>query len=147
MSIYNKAFYVIGSSEKRHEVLKKKRFIVGGLILIAALVSLSYIGFMGSVTYYYNVSELLEKANALSNQTIRVSGNVADDVDRQGLDMSFTVLDLSDNGDSLPVVYNGAVPDTFKVGNQVVLEGEYTAGVFEADVIIVKCGSKYEPLE
>ncbi|MFC1847072.1 cytochrome c maturation protein CcmE [Chloroflexota bacterium] len=128
-------------------MLKKKKFVIGGLILVAALVFLGYLGFMGSVTYYYEVNELLDKADTLSSQTIRVSGNVADDVDRQGLDMSFTILDLSDNGDSLPVVYSGAVPDTFKVGNQVVLEGEYTAGVFEADVIIVKCGSKYEPAE
>jgi cytochrome c-type biogenesis protein CcmE len=127
-------------------LLKQKKFIIGGLILVAALVFLGYIGFMGSVTYYYEVSELLEKADTLSNQTIRVSGNVADDVDRQGLDMSFTILDLSNNGDSLPVVFSGAVPDTFKVGNQVVLEGQYTAGIFEADAIIVKCGSKYEPI-
>lgn len=127
-------------------MLKQKKFIIGGLILVAALVFLGYIGFMGSVTYYYEVSELLEKADTLSNQTIRVSGNVADDVDRQGLDMSFTILDLSNNGDSLPVVFSGAVPDTFKVGNQVVLEGQYTAGIFEADAIIVKCGSKYEPI-
>jgi cytochrome c-type biogenesis protein CcmE len=127
-------------------LLKQKKFIIGGLILVAALVFLGYIGFMGSVTYYYEVSELLEKADTLSNQTIRVSGNVADDVDRQGLDMSFTILDLSNNGDSLPVVFRGAVPDTFKVGNQVVLEGQYTAGIFEADAIIVKCGSKYEPI-
>lgn len=129
-------------------MLKKKKFIIGGLILVAALVFLGYIGFMGSVTYYYEVSELLEKADTLNNQTIRVSGNVADDVDRQGLDMSFTILDMSDNGNSLPIAYSGVVPDTFKVGNQVVLEGKYTAaGIFEADVIIMKCGSKYEPVE
>jgi len=128
-------------------MLKKKKFIIGGLILVAALVFLGYIGFMGSATYYYEVGELLEKAGTLSHQTIRISGNVADDVNRQGLDMSFTILDLSDNGDSLLVVYSGAVPDTFKVGRQVVVEGEYAAGIFEASTIISKCGSKYEPVE
>ncbi len=128
-------------------MLKKKKFIIGGLILTAALVFLGYLGFMGSVTYYYEVGELLEKADTLSSQTIRVSGNVADDIDRQGIDISFTLLDLSGNGDSLPIAYSGAVPDTFKVDNQVVVEGEYTDGVFEANAIIVKCGSKYEPAE
>ncbi|MFC1866348.1 cytochrome c maturation protein CcmE [Chloroflexota bacterium] len=128
-------------------MLKKKKFIIGGFILIAALVFLGYIGIMGSVTYYYEVNELLEKADALRNQTIRVSGNVADDVDREGLDMSFTILDLSNDDVSLPVFYNGAVPDTFKVGNQIVVEGKYSASIFEADNIIVKCGSKYEPIE
>ena len=61
--------------------------------------------------------------------------------------MRFTILDMGDNGISLPVVYNGAVPDTFKVGNQVVVEGKYTTGLFEAEAIIVKCGSKYIPEE
>ena len=128
-------------------MLRKKKFIIGGFILTAALVFLGYIGIMGSVTYYYEVNELLEKAGTLGSQTIRVSGNVADDVNREGLDMSFTILDLSNDDVSLPVAYNGAVPDTFKVGNQVVVEGKYSASIFEADNIIVKCGSKYEPIE
>ena len=128
-------------------MLRKKKFIIGGFILTAALVFLGYIGIMGSVTYYYEVNELLEKADTLGSQTIRVSGNVADDVNREGLDMSFTILDLSNDDVSLPVAYNGAVPDTFKVGNQIVVEGKYSASIFEADSIIVKCGSKYEPIE
>ena len=102
---------------------------------------------MGGLTYYYEVSELLDKANSISGQTVRVSGNVADDVAKDGLEMRFTILDMSENAISLPVVYNGAVPDTFKVGNQVVVEGKYTAGIFNAEAIIVKCGSKYIPEE
>jgi cytochrome c-type biogenesis protein CcmE len=129
-------------------VKKNKRFLIGGLILISALVFLGYVGFMGGVTYYYEVDELLDQTDSLSGQTVRVSGNVADDVERDGLELRFTILDTTGSGASLPVVYSGAVPDTFKVGNQVVVEGEYTAaGIFEADAIIVKCGSKYEPAE
>ena len=125
----------------------KKKYLIGGLILIAALIFLGYLGFMGGLTYYYEVSELLDEANSISGQTVRVSGNVADDVVKDGLEMRFTILDMSDSETSLPVVYSGAVPDTFKVGNQIVLEGQYSGGVFEADTIIVKCGSKYEPME
>lgn len=129
-------------------MLKKKRYLIGGLILIAALVSLGYLSFMGGLTYYYEVNELLNTTTSISGQTIRVSGNVADDVVRDGLDMQFTILDMSGKEASLPVVYSGAVPDTFKVGNQVVVEGQYTSsGVFEAEAIIVKCGSKYIPEE
>jgi cytochrome c-type biogenesis protein CcmE len=129
-------------------VLKKKKFIIGGLVLIAALVFLGYIGFMGGVTYYYEVGELLDDAGSLTGQTVRVSGIVAPDVERDGLEMRFIITDNTGIDASLPVVYTGAVPDTFKVGNQVVIEGEYTAGgVFEAEAIITKCGSKYEPAE
>jgi len=127
----------------------KKKYLIGGLILVAALIFLGYLSFMGGLTYYYEVNELLDKANSISGQTVRVSGAVADDVERDGLEMKFTILDMSDEEISLPVVYNGAVPDTFKVGNQVVVEGKYiiTDGLFEADAIIVKCGSKYIPEE
>ena len=129
-------------------MLKKKKYLIGGLILIAALIFLGYLGFMGGLTYYYEVGELLDKVNSISGQTVRVSGNVADDVVKDGLEMRFTIMDMSDSETSLPVVYSGAVPDTFKVGNQVVVEGKYTTtGIFEAEAIIVKCGSKYIPEE
>ena len=130
-------------------MLKKKKYLIGGLILIAALVFLGYLGFMGGLTYYYEVGELLDKANSISGQTVRVSGNIADDVVKDGLEMRFAILDTNDSEICLPVFYSGAVPDTFKVGNQVVVEGKYTttAGIFEAEAIIVKCGSKYIPEE
>ena len=128
-------------------MLKKKKYLIGGLILIAALIFLGYFSFMGGLTYYYEVGELLDEANSITGQTVRASGNVADDVVKDGLELRFTILDMSDSETSLPVVYTGAVPDTFKVGNQVVVEGEYTGGVFEAEAIIVKCGSKFIPEE
>jgi cytochrome c-type biogenesis protein CcmE len=129
-------------------LLKKKKYLVGGFILIAALIFLGYMSFMGGITYYYEVSELLDEVNSISGQTIRVSGNVTDDIVKDGLSMQFTILDMNDEEVSLPVIYSGAVPDTFKVGNQVVIEGQYkTSGIFEAESIIVKCGSKYIPEE
>jgi cytochrome c-type biogenesis protein CcmE len=128
-------------------LLKKRKYLIGGLILIAALIFLGYFSFMGGLTYYYEVGELLDETNSITGQTIRASGNVADDVVKDGLELRFTILDMSDSETSLPVVYTGAVPDTFKVGNQVVVEGEYTGGVFEAEAIIVKCGSKFIPEE
>jgi len=128
-------------------LLKKKKYLIGGLILIAALIFLGYFSFMGGLTYYYEVGELLDEANSITGQTVRASGNVADDVVKNGLELQFTILDMSDSETSLPVVYSGAVPDTFKVGNQVVVEGKYTGGVFEAEAIIVKCGSKFIPEE
>ncbi|MFH1662493.1 MAG: cytochrome c maturation protein CcmE [Chloroflexota bacterium] len=127
--------------------MNKKKYLIGGLILIVALIFLGYLGFMGGLTYYYEVSELLDETSSITGQTVRVSGNVADDVVKDGLEVRFTILDMSDSETSLQVIYNGAVPDTFKVGNQVVVEGKYTAGIFEAEAIIIKCGSKYIPEE
>lgn len=129
-------------------MIRKRRFLIGGLIICLAVVFLGYMAFMSGVTYYYEVGELLDQASPASSQTVRVSGQVAPDVEREGLELRFTIIDNTGRDASLLVVYQGVVPDTFKVGNQVVIEGKYTAGgIFEAEAILTKCSSRYVPSE
>lgn len=47
----------------------------------------------------------------------------------------------------VPVAYRGSVPDLFKVGRHVVLEGTMRNGVFVAKPgsLVTKCPSKYAP--
>ena len=47
----------------------------------------------------------------------------------------------------LPVVYHGSVPDLYKVGRVVVVDGKLTDGRFLADSgsLSTKCPSKYTP--
>jgi len=49
--------------------------------------------------------------------------------------------------DRVPVAYRGSVPDLFKVGRHVVLEGTLRNGVFVAKPgsLVTKCPSKYTP--
>lgn len=127
-------------------MLRKKKFLIGGLVLALALGYLSYTGFMGSATYYYTVTELTERAGSLGGTSLRVSGVIdGGSVKREagGNTLKFNILE---SGKSLPVVYQGTVPDAFKAGNEVVVEGILnSAGVFEANTILTKCASKYEP--
>jgi cytochrome c-type biogenesis protein CcmE len=59
--------------------------------------------------------------------------------------LRFTIVDL-EGDENLPVVYQGVVPDTFRVGNEVVIEGQLNSdGIFQADTLMPKCPSKYEP--
>jgi len=48
---------------------------------------------------------------------------------------------------SVPVVYKGTVPDLFKTGREVVVDGKLRNGVFVAvpDTLVTKCPSKYTP--
>lgn len=129
-------------------MLKKKRFLIGGLIIGLAVIFLGYMGFMSGAAYYYEVGELLDKGSLIYSQSVRVNGEVSPGVEQEagGLTLRFTIIDTTGRDASLPVVYQGSVPDTFKVGNQVVLEGQYTSdGIFEATAIQTKCASKYLP--
>jgi cytochrome c-type biogenesis protein CcmE len=128
-------------------MFKHKKFIIGGVIVVLAALVLGYVGFMGTGTYYYNVSEFNAKESTLSGQTVRVSGIVDPSVPpvKDGFTYRFTLLDVSDPNAKLEVVYNGPTPpDTFKIGQQAVVEGKFdsVAGVFDGSSIIVKCASK-----
>ena len=48
---------------------------------------------------------------------------------------------------SVPVVYKGTVPDLFKTGREVVVDGKLRNGVFVAvpNTLVTKCPSKYAP--
>jgi len=48
---------------------------------------------------------------------------------------------------TVTVVYNGSVPDLFKTGNDVVVDGRMRNGVFVAvpNTLVTKCPSKYQP--
>lgn len=124
--------------------MKKKKFLIGGLIVCLAIAYLGYTGFESSATYYLTISELREKGDSVYGKNVRVSGQVVPpSVDQKGAVLSFTI---ADGGQSLPVVYQGVVPDAFKAGSQVVVEGYLnSAGIFQANTILTKCPSKYTP--
>jgi cytochrome c-type biogenesis protein CcmE len=48
---------------------------------------------------------------------------------------------------TVTVVYKGSVPDLFKTGNDVVVDGRMRNGVFVAvpNTLVTKCPSKYQP--
>ena len=125
-------------------MLRKKKFLIGGFIVIVAIGYLGFTAFQSSATYYYTVSELMDKGSLIYEENVRVNGDVAaGSVEKEGLVL---VFDVVEGGSSLPVFYQGVVPDTFKDGSEVVIEGSLDAsGTFQAHTIMTKCPSKYEP--
>jgi cytochrome c-type biogenesis protein CcmE len=71
-----------------------------------------------------------------------VTGSPAGDAQSDGL--RFRIRDVS-GATSVPVVYTGSVPDLFRVGREVRVEGKLQNGVFVAkkDSLRTKCPSKY----
>lgn len=129
-------------------MLKKKRFLIAGLILLLAVGYLGYTSFSSASTYYYTVNELAARGSSVYGETVRVSGQVvAGSVqsEAQGRMLKFNMVDVGGQ-ESRPVVYQGVVPDTFKEGADVVVEGQLSSdGVFQARTLMAKCPSKYKP--
>jgi cytochrome c-type biogenesis protein CcmE len=128
-------------------VLKKKKFLIGGIIILIAIGSLAFMWFRNSATYYYSVADAINRGTTLQGQTIRLAGQVAPGSvmrdDSTGV-MDFKLVDTTNAADVVTITYKGGVPDSFKEGNDAVVEGQLSSmKTFDATQIIVKCPSKY----
>jgi cytochrome c-type biogenesis protein CcmE len=61
--------------------------------------------------------------------------------------LRFQLRDRDGGPATVPVVYRGSVPDLFKSGREVVVEGKLVNGTFVAvpGTLVTKCPSKYTP--
>jgi cytochrome c-type biogenesis protein CcmE len=116
------------------------------LVVVAALGFLVYTGLTDNMVYYYHVDEFLPKASALEGEIIKVNGKVKQgSIRKQELDYDFVIHGSPQN--IVSVNYHGIVPDTFKDGSDVVVEGRYDPAIqkFHATTLLAKCPTKYEP--
>ena len=78
----------------------------------------------------------------------RLFGTVAEDGlsrSETGRDVKFRLEDQENKATTLWVEYTGAIPDTFKAGAEVIVEGGLRPdGSFQAKTLMTKCPSKYQ---
>jgi cytochrome c-type biogenesis protein CcmE len=132
-------------------VKSQSRFVIGGVLLVGVVGYLMVTGMKNSMTYYYTPVELVAKASSdptLQEVGVKVGGRVVPGsvhYDQRTLDLSFTLADIESGRAMFPVHYQGPLPDTFKEGRDVVVDGRYQAGgTFQAATLLTKCGSRYE---
>jgi len=138
------------SSDRRKPNTSRKRipfsFIIAGIAILGAIFYLVFINTQSSAVYYMTVTEL-HKCNTCTSQDVRVAGIVqAGSVIRNDANGSIS-FDIKDSSSSLslPVTYSGVVPDIFRPGVQVVVEGNYKGqGAFQAQTLLTKCPSKFQ---
>jgi cytochrome c-type biogenesis protein CcmE len=79
---------------------------------------------------------------------VSVAGRVLRPVigDAHGAGLHFRLRDVKGTA-TVPVVYKGSVPDLFRVGRDIVVQGHLRNGVFVAipGTLVTKCPSKYTP--
>lgn len=124
--------------------IKYKPIVISAVIL-TVIVYLIYTGLRDTMVFYLTVSEVMAKPLEELTDTQKVGGIVtAGSVkwDPRTLKLSFKLEDQKAN---LIVNYSGVVPDSFKPGTEVIVEGTYRGdGSFWATTIMPKCASKYE---
>ena len=121
------------------------KFIIGGVLILGAVLFATVMSFQSNTVYYLTLSELNAQKAKLAGQVVRINGPLDQSsiqIDQKNLILSFN---LKDGNIVQPVVYRGVIPDTMTSGESVVAEGKLDVqGVFQASNILVKCPSKYE---
>ncbi len=120
------------------------KFILAIGIVGLALSYLVYGGVKEGKVYYLTVEELKERVPSVYKEKVRVSGKVVTGTIKKEIDGSLE-FQITDGKQIIDVQYKGIIPDIFKDGVEAVVEGLYTpANVFNANVLLAKCPTKYE---
>ncbi|NOZ29712.1 MAG: cytochrome c maturation protein CcmE [Chloroflexi bacterium] len=128
---------------------KRLKFIIGGVVIFAVIVYLIVNAVQTTGAYYMEVHEVRGREAELVGKQLRISGEIVQesvDWDAPNLSLSFSILDQTGTGDTLPVHFHGVMPDNFtRPGSTAILEGKLREdGVFEAKTLLLKCPSRYE---
>ena len=123
------------------------RLVAGAILLVGAMAYFTSIAFQESTVSYFTVDEVLAQGPSEAEKSVRINGVLLPGSfarDGGSSQASFVLTDPSGPG-TIKTVYDGIVPDLFfNEHSQVVAEGRYhTDGHFHADLLIVKCPSKY----
>ncbi len=122
--------------------LPSMKFFFPTLLIVLAVGYLITSSTSQTLIYYYSVEEFQSQLNRLQSRGIRINGKAAG-IETRGGECRFRVVGEQE---SLDVVYQGLLPDTFKEGSEVVIEGRWdpVGQHFEATTVLAKCPSKYE---
>jgi cytochrome c-type biogenesis protein CcmE len=124
---------------------KRLAIILGIVASVGVATALVLNAFQSNLVFFYSPSQVAAK-EAPTGRTFRIGGLVqAGSVQRDGVQVRFQVTDTVK---TIPVRYQGILPDLFREGKGVVAQGSLGAdGIFVAREVLAKHDENYMPPE
>ncbi len=146
------------------------KFILGGLLILAAVIYLIISATQANAEYFITVNELKSKGSSLIGRNLRISGAVIGSTiqyDPATMNLTFDIAHVPGDNASiemggglaavlhaavtdpsrarLTIVYNGPKPDLLRDEAQAIVTGHLGEdGIFHADELLLKCPTKYQ---
>jgi cytochrome c-type biogenesis protein CcmE len=150
--------------------MRINKFVIGGILILGAVVFLIWSSTAASAEYFLTIDELNAKGSSIVDKNLRVSGAVIGDsiqYDAPNLTLNFEVAEVpADNAvlekqgglaealhqavidpsrARMKVVYVGPKPDLLRDEAQAIMTGHLGAdGTFYAEELLLKCPTRYE---
>jgi len=156
--------------ESRPRTGGRLKFVIGGLLIFAAIAYLIISSTKANAQYFFTIDELQSRGQSVVGQNVRISGAVIGEsiqYDPETLALEFTVANVpADNKQieaegglaavlhaavtdperaRMQAIYVGPKPDLLRDEAQAIMTGHMGEdGVFYADELLLKCPTKYE---
>ncbi len=150
--------------------MQRSKFLLGGLLILTAVVYLIFSSTKASAEYFMTVDELNADGASAIGRSVRLSGAVIGDTiqyDADTLTLTFDVAHVTGDNNEIEaqgglaevlyqavndptrervkVVYIGVKPDLLRGEAQAIMTGKLgDDGVFHADELLLKCPTRYE---
>jgi len=148
----------------------RAKFIIGGLLILAAVIYLIVSATQANAEYFMTVNEIESKGTSLVGRSLRISGAVVGTTiqyDPQTMNLTFDIAHVPGDNASiemggglakvlhtavsdpartrLTIVYSGPKPDLLRDEAQAIVTGHLGEdGIFYADELLLKCPTKYQ---
>lgn len=129
---------------------KRRRLtiVLLGALLLGTAAALVLTAFEDNIVFFHSPTDIATKPELRTDRRLRVGGLVKEGSLRKesdGLTVAFRVTDLTND---IQVAYKGLLPDLFREGQGVVVEGRLQPdGSFAADEVLAKHDENYMPPE
>lgn len=124
------------------------KFLIAVFVVILSVAGLIYSAVSDTAKAVVTVDELV--ASGSDRGPVQLGARVSKDSkivssSQPERTVKFDVEDISEAAETITVTYKGSMPDTLKPGRDVILQGYFKSGAFEATQLLTQCPSKYEP--
>lgn len=123
----------------------RTRLLVATAVIVVVFIVGVVVLMQKQGAYYRQVSQVI--TGQYNGKNVQVGGKVLDgSIKRDAEGIHFTMQDLTGKQDTVNVVYDGQMPNTFEAGVDVVVTGKYASNgaLITADQLQTKCPSKYQ---
>ena len=126
---------------------KRLSFLLLGLAALGLASVFVLNAFNSNLVFFFSPSQVAAK-EAPIGRSFRIGGMVEKGSLKRASDGLTVNFIVTDTAKTIPVVYNGILPDLFKEGKGVVAQGKLSNdGIFRADEILAKHDENYMPPE
>jgi cytochrome c-type biogenesis protein CcmE len=125
---------------------KQRRLtLIGGSLAVLAIAAALVLNALRDSIVFFSTPSMAAEKHIQPGQRFRLGGMVREGSLVRGEQLKVK-FDVTDGNATLPVTYQGILPDLFREGQGIISEGSLDAsGVFKADTVLAKHDETYMP--